>query len=385
MNAGTVVLLVIMVAMASLCFTCLIIMFSKYASRTKFGVYDPVLNPSIPHQSLLTQVNNYTSQPYIVYLEEVYVLNETNIANNDSRSLKVLTQTQVDELFPEQTYQNWINGGGKEESSKRNKNKLQILSKLKVEDDEDLKPHDHVNIEMKELHFDSGVCAICLDDLALDDIIRGLICGHVFHQKCIDPWLTQRRKFCPNCKKLQIEEEPPKSIHDMTLDEIVGVSHDNPNAFFLIACLTKFKALVLLSALEMVKINHYDNQEQVIDAVSVDDSLRLYDQPIIKKDGTIKPDLTHLNGKIKEIVVQRPFDANNLLGIDELAYAKASRFCSGFRKQYLGWIDVSFEDIYYLNVIKCYEAKKAAATATATAASTEPAPAATTQDVSNMV
>jgi len=43
-------------------------------------------------------------------------------------------------------------------------------------------------------------CAICLDNLELDDEIRGLTCGHAFHAGCLDPWLTGRRACCPLCK-----------------------------------------------------------------------------------------------------------------------------------------------------------------------------------------
>ena len=43
-------------------------------------------------------------------------------------------------------------------------------------------------------------CAVCLDSIEEDDIIRGLTCGHVFHASCVDPWLTSRRACCPLCK-----------------------------------------------------------------------------------------------------------------------------------------------------------------------------------------
>lgn len=56
-------------------------------------------------------------------------------------------------------------------------------------------------IEMLELHFSSGSCAICLELFDDDDEVRGLICGHVFHAECLDPWLTKRRACCPMCKR----------------------------------------------------------------------------------------------------------------------------------------------------------------------------------------
>ncbi|ODQ82334.1 hypothetical protein BABINDRAFT_158954 [Babjeviella inositovora NRRL Y-12698] len=55
--------------------------------------------------------------------------------------------------------------------------------------------------QAQEAHFTSGTCAICLELLEDEEIVRGLICGHVFHQECLDPWLIDRNACCPMCKR----------------------------------------------------------------------------------------------------------------------------------------------------------------------------------------
>jgi hypothetical protein len=41
-------------------------------------------------------------------------------------------------------------------------------------------------------------CVICLDNIKTGDTVRQIICGHTFHQQCVDPWLLNHR-HCPLC------------------------------------------------------------------------------------------------------------------------------------------------------------------------------------------
>ncbi|VDP04824.1 unnamed protein product [Soboliphyme baturini] len=48
----------------------------------------------------------------------------------------------------------------------------------------------------KELNND---CPVCIEPYHPGDAVRVLICKHVFHKTCVDPWLLQHRT-CPMCK-----------------------------------------------------------------------------------------------------------------------------------------------------------------------------------------
>ncbi|PIN08496.1 hypothetical protein CDL12_18927 [Handroanthus impetiginosus] len=56
--------------------------------------------------------------------------------------------------------------------------------------------------EAKVNHNDSTAtcCSICLADYKSSDVLRGLPdCGHLFHLKCVDPWL-RLHPTCPVCR-----------------------------------------------------------------------------------------------------------------------------------------------------------------------------------------
>ncbi|XP_044283471.1 E3 ubiquitin-protein ligase RNF128 [Varanus komodoensis] len=51
----------------------------------------------------------------------------------------------------------------------------------------------------KETGPDADNCAVCIEVYKPNDVVRILICNHVFHKNCIDPWLLEHRT-CPMCK-----------------------------------------------------------------------------------------------------------------------------------------------------------------------------------------
>lgn len=64
-----------------------------------------------------------------------------------------------------------------------------------VEDDSE---DEHVITPVTE--NDLLTCAICIEDMVDEELVRGLTCGHIFHAGCIEPWLLTRRACCPLCK-----------------------------------------------------------------------------------------------------------------------------------------------------------------------------------------
>lgn len=43
-------------------------------------------------------------------------------------------------------------------------------------------------------------CSICLAGTKMGDRCYELICGHIFHKPCLDPWFKSSRQ-CPNCRR----------------------------------------------------------------------------------------------------------------------------------------------------------------------------------------
>ncbi|XP_050382371.1 uncharacterized protein LOC126799250 [Argentina anserina] len=56
-----------------------------------------------------------------------------------------------------------------------------------------------VEFTAEELSKEEVVCAVCKDDIVLEDKVRSLPCCHYYHQDCIVPWLSIRNT-CPVCR-----------------------------------------------------------------------------------------------------------------------------------------------------------------------------------------
>ncbi|OLY84073.1 E3 ubiquitin-protein ligase, partial [Smittium mucronatum] len=81
-------------------------------------------------------------------------------------------------------------------------------------------------------------CLICFEPVQTGDKIREIPCEHVFHQKCLDTWLTTRSGFCPTCRynlhtRKSLEEQNVGDVSATTIsDSIVSlVQSSNSHGF----------------------------------------------------------------------------------------------------------------------------------------------------------
>ncbi|ODQ45853.1 hypothetical protein PICMEDRAFT_73347 [Pichia membranifaciens NRRL Y-2026] len=376
-NTATTAIFSVIISVAILILIGLAFFSYKHSFRSMFGVYDPIFRTTTRHTYMLeTDMSARLFQPYVFYQgTSYYIFGNQMIHMRTTRAQKIetLTNSQLAEFFPLKSYTAWLNGGKEEAqnnnigklgyrehfesvedvSRNANKNNVEMTSELTSEpsatkariemstvnmvmeeqDITDMLPdkldytiaaatipsqQDQEPAESAEKHFTSGICAICLDSLEDDDSVRGLMCGHVFHQICIDPWLTTRRACCPTCKRdlyIEIQNSSEASAEDANvetvddnanevssvrqnrftfnlndiinlptgepgeagIDELFNIDPDNCYSFFLILILTRLKAQILLTALLYVRNNNYSLEDANYDEEneSLDNNIEL--------------------------------------------------------------------------------------------------------------
>nr|XP_056718134.1 E3 ubiquitin-protein ligase RNF149 [Euleptes europaea] len=84
-----------------------------------------------------------------------------------------------------------------------------------------------VKHEDKGLDVDAENCAVCIENYKPKDTVRILPCKHIFHRKCIDPWLLDHRT-CPMCKLDVIKAlgswGEPKDLLELAVPESISGS-----------------------------------------------------------------------------------------------------------------------------------------------------------------
>jgi len=60
----------------------------------------------------------------------------------------------------------------------------------------------------KEQLYEESICSICLENFNEDDIIIKLDCEHIYHNPCLEKWLSIYNNKCPKCRKEVGESKP---------------------------------------------------------------------------------------------------------------------------------------------------------------------------------
>lgn len=91
---------------------------------------------------------------------------------------------------------------------------------------------------MHEHHFQGQTCAVCHSHYKQNEFVRTLpICKHVFHKRCIDPWIKRNHTpTCPICRAYVSVNHPLRPLHtdsDHTLNPTqerhsAGSPHPDP-------------------------------------------------------------------------------------------------------------------------------------------------------------
>lgn len=56
-----------------------------------------------------------------------------------------------------------------------------------------------VELAAEELRRSTAFCAVCKDEIVVEEKVRRLPCAHLYHGDCIVPWLSIRNT-CPLCR-----------------------------------------------------------------------------------------------------------------------------------------------------------------------------------------
>lgn len=142
-----------------------------------------------------------------------HILNErmershaNNSNNNDTTNHPIIISMQEFDSLP--TF-NYKSNDTKFETT--NSNSEDAAIRMSMEVDSDKEDHDSTIIQVKidhEVHnsnkhnVTNEICSICVEDFqSMERVVMLPQCLHVYHVKCIEQWLVEKKSdFCPLCK-----------------------------------------------------------------------------------------------------------------------------------------------------------------------------------------
>ena len=72
-----------------------------------------------------------------------------------------------------------------------------IFNKKTISNIKETKDHIVINKD-----FENNECIICLEPMIINDKVKILECGHMYHYDCINKWIEKKGEInCPLCSK----------------------------------------------------------------------------------------------------------------------------------------------------------------------------------------
>jgi hypothetical protein len=141
----------------------------------------------------------------------------------------------------------------------------------------------------------SSSCSICLDELKdISNIYRLTLCKHVFHDHCIQEWISKsNNNTCPNCRNIiranelrTIRTLPCREInvHGLVFLRSWFLTTDRNNIFFstLYTCVVLMIFLILLKMIEMFLIQPFKdtNPDIILTSCTIINRTTTYTPPL---------------------------------------------------------------------------------------------------------
>ncbi|CAJ0957990.1 unnamed protein product, partial [Mesorhabditis belari] len=192
-------------------------------------------------------------------------------------------------------------------------------------------------------------CAICLDDFVPDEKLRILPCRHVYHCKCIDPWLTKNRKVCPMCKRRVGDKgsDSDDSDHDTNTQQRTLVNQnqyrqlrEEPSTESLVVAFSPENQASSSSSLHRAEVHRanagpleYDTEHLVQQHDESDDDHAISNEQDENSSIHVSSSVTSLKDKLKDFIkrVRGTPPANDDLphGLDNVAFDESAVNAAG--------------------------------------------------------